>query len=89
MRTSLNEIKEIEGHILGTSSIEDRLLLEAKLHLDDGLAANVKLQQEAYEQIRLYSRKQLREEIASAERQVFNQSKYRNFRQKVLALFKT
>lgn len=89
MRTSLNEIKELDGYLQGTSPVEDRLVLEARLQIDNGLAEKVTLQNSAYDQIRLYSRKQLREEIASAEQQIFTQSKYQHFRQKVLALFKT
>ncbi len=89
MRTSLNEIKQIEGYLQSTSNVEDRLVFEAQLQLDNDLEEKVTLQTMAYDQVRQYSRKQLREEIASAEQQVFTQSKYQHFRQKVLALFKT
>jgi len=89
MRTSLNEIKEIEGYLQGSSAVEDRLVLEARLQIDNELAEKVTLQNRAYEQIKEYSRKQLRQEIATAEQQVFTQPKHQSFRQKVLSFFKT
>ena len=89
MRTSLNDIRDIEGYLLGTSSVEQRLLLEARAQVNADLAENITLQSKAFEQIRLYSQNQLRQEIKVAETEVFTQSKYQYFRQKVLALFKT
>jgi len=88
MRTSLIEIKEIEEFLMGKSAIESHLLLEAKAQLDPQLAENMILQKEAYQQIKHYSRKQLRMEIAAVEQDLFIQSRHRSFRQKVLQFFK-
>lgn len=88
MRTSLNEIKEIEGYLLQTAPVEDRLLLEVKMTLEPTLAEKVDLQKKVYHQVRQYAHKQLREEIRSVEADLFKLSKYRLFRQKVLRLFK-
>ena len=89
MRTSLNEIKDIEGYLLGTSSIEQRLLLEAHAQVNVDLAENIRLQSKAFDQIKRYSQNQLRQEITAVETEIFTQSKYQFFRQKVLAFFKT
>ena len=88
MRTSLNEIKEIEGYLLQTTPVEDRLLLEVKMALEPSLAKKVDLQKRVYRQVRQYARNQLREEIRLVEAELFSQSKYQLFRQKVLHLFK-
>lgn len=87
MRTSLNEIKSIEQHLLQEQQPEDALLFEAHLILDDELQENVQWQQQVYQLVRAYGRKQLRAEIESVHQQLFTQARHRSFRQKVLRLF--
>ena len=89
MRTSLNEIKEIEGYLLQTTPVEGRLMLEVKMALEPTLAEKVDLQKKVYSHVRQYARRQLREEIRSVEAELFSQSKYQLFKQRVLRLFKT
>lgn len=89
MRTSLNEMKEIEGYLLQTTPVEDRLMLEVKMALEPTLAEKVDLQKKVYSQVRQYARRQLREEIRSVEGELFSQSKYQLFKQRILRLFKT
>ena len=88
MRTSLNEIQEIEGFLLKTNSNEDRLLQEARTCLDVDFAEKVSFQKEAYEQIRSYARIQLREEIKSVEKRLFSTTEQTGFRAKILRIFK-
>ena len=87
MRTSLNEIKKIEGYLLETDSVENRLVLEAKLCIDADFAEKVSLQKEAYAQVKAYARKQLKAEIATVEHKLFTEAQHSGFRQKVLRFF--
>lgn len=87
MRTSLNEIKEIEGYLLKANSVEKRLIQEARLCIDADFAENVALQKEAYVQVKAYARKQLKEEISTVEQQLFTKPEHIGFRQKVLRFF--
>ena len=89
MRTSLNELKDIEGFLLDKDPIETRLLQEARICLDADFAEKVAIQKEAYSQVRQYARRQLREEIFSVEQQLFTAPKYTWFKNRVLQFFKT
>ncbi len=89
MRTSLIELREIEGYLLEKGPIETRLLLEARQCLDGEFAEKVALQKEAYLQVRQYARKQLRDEIYSVEQQLFTSTKYTWFKKQALQFFKT
>lgn len=88
MRTSLNETQLIEAYLLGELSTADRLLFEANLSLDQGLCERVELQQAAMNQVKAYGRKQLKAQLASIDHQLFTQTRYSRFRQRMLALFK-
>lgn len=87
MRTSLNEIKAIEQHLLRQQQPEDTLLFEAHIILDPELKEKIKGQQQVYQLVQAYGRKQLRAEIESVHQQLFTQARHRSFRQKVLGLF--
>ena len=87
MRTSLNEIKEIEGYLLETDSIENRLVLEAKLCIDADLAEKTAIQKEVYHQVKVYARRQLKAEISTVEHKLFTEAQHSGFRQKVLRFF--
>ena len=88
MRTSLNEIEQIEKYLLGGLKSEDRLLFQAELLLNPQKAENVYWQQKTYQLIQAYGRKQLKQEIEAVHQKLFTQPARQNFRQKVLALFK-
>jgi hypothetical protein len=87
MRTSLNEIAEIEHYLLGEKADGDSLLTEAKIQLNPALRVQVAHQQEAYRLIQQYGRKQIRAEITAVEESLFSQRKYRHFRRIVFRLF--
>ncbi|GAB5525905.1 MAG: hypothetical protein Roseis2KO_37770 [Roseivirga sp.] len=87
MRTSLNEIQQIERHLLGQTSNEESLLMEAKMSLNPDLAEKVIIQQESYALIREYGRKKLRAEIGQVERKLFESPGFKSFRQRIFDLF--
>lgn len=87
MRTSLNEIKEIEHYLLKLNRPEDRLLFKVKLVLDDELRVNTLAQKEAYKLIQLEGRATLRSEIARIEAKVFYNPMYKRFQKIVQSIF--
>src|SRR5690606_40796495 len=60
MRTSLNEIEQIEKYLLGGLKSEDRLLFQAELLLNPQKAENVYWQQKTYQLIQAYGRSEER-----------------------------
>jgi hypothetical protein len=88
MRTSLNEIKLIEEHILGHEGPAEALLFDAMLVLNADLKEQVTWQKKAHELVIEYSRKQLKIEIASVHNQLFGKPENLSFRLQILRLFK-
>ncbi|HMG08351.1 MAG TPA: hypothetical protein VK609_07560 [Mucilaginibacter sp.] len=87
MRTSLNEIAQIEGHLLNRQMTGDTLLFEAKTLLDADLRVNVSSQQQVYSLVQQYGRKQLKQEIEAVHQQLFTQPEHLSFRQKIARIF--
>ncbi|HYG38099.1 MAG TPA: hypothetical protein VD908_05745 [Cytophagales bacterium] len=86
MRTSLNDIKQIEAHLLSKMSNEDALLFEAQLLLDNQLKENLLWQQKTYALVKLYGRNKLKEELEQVHQQIFNTQP--TFRTRILSFFK-
>jgi len=87
MRTSLNEIKLIDGYIFNNNSTEDGLLFDAMLIVDPQLSNKVSLQQMMHIMVQQHARKQLKAEIESAHQKLFYRPEHKNFRQKILGFF--
>lgn len=87
MRTSLNEIKNIEDYLFLTAEPEERVLFEARMLLQPELKQNVSVQQMIYEMIRLYSRKQLKQEIENVHRQLFEKPVHKDFANRIRRYF--
>jgi hypothetical protein len=88
MRTSLNEIKLIDDHIFNQGSVEDALVFDAMLILNPELSKQVIWQKKTHAIVQQYGRKKLKAEIESVHQQLFNEPKYRSFRQRILRIFK-
>ena len=87
MRTSLNEIKQIEDHLFGNLKKEEEVLFQANLLLNQHLVENVRAQKKTYQLIHAYGREHLRAEIEAVHRKMFTEPENRRFRQKILSLF--
>jgi hypothetical protein len=87
MRTSLNEIKEIDNYLLGQTDPAEKFVFDVKLLLSDELAEKVQLQRKVYALIALYGRENLRKEIEMVHRKLFHKPEYRSFRKRVLNIF--
>jgi len=87
MRTSLNEIKLIDEHLFNQGDTGDKLLFNAMLIIDNGLADKIGLQKKTHAIIRQYSRKKLKAEIEAVHHKLFNEAGHRTFRQKIMSFF--
>jgi hypothetical protein len=87
MRTSLNEMQEIEDHLFQKLNGEDEFLFRANLLLNKGLTENVECQRKAYRLVHVYGRKQLKQEIEAVHQNLFTQPEHLSFRKKIFALF--
>jgi hypothetical protein len=89
MRTSLNEIEQIEDHLFQKLNGEDQFLFRANMLLNRGFAENVEFQAKTYRLVHAYGRKQLKQEIEAVHQKLFKQPEHINFRRKILALFRS
>lgn len=88
MRISLNEIKKIEDHLQGDLPAEEDILVEVRALIDPTFATNLAAQQDSYQIIRAYGRKQLRQEIENIHQQLFSEEQHYSFRRMIFSLFK-
>jgi hypothetical protein len=86
MRTSLNNIQQIDDYLLQYAGKTDRALFEARLILQPALQDDLVWQQKTYEIIKQYSRRRLKAEIESVHHQLFAEPEHLSFRQKIMAL---
>jgi hypothetical protein len=88
MRTSLNNLKEIDEHVLGIANPPDSLLFDAKMILNPELRLDVAWHKQTLNLVQQYGRKQLRADIEAVHQQLFTQPQHQSFRQSILRLFK-
>ena len=87
MRTSLNDIQQIDDYLLQYASQADRVLFEARLLVQPALQEDLAWQQRTYEIVKEYSRAQLKAEIESVHQQLFTEPEHISFRRKIMAIF--
>lgn len=87
MRTSLNNIAQIEAHLLNKLHPGDTLLFDARLLLDTELQASVSAQKQVYTLVQQYGRRQLKQEIEAIHQQLFTQPEHLSFKQKIARIF--
>jgi hypothetical protein len=87
MRTSLNDIQQIDDYLFQYAGKADRALFEARLILQPALQENLLWQQKTYEIIKQYNRRQLKAEIESVHQQLFTAPAHISFRRKILSMF--
>ncbi len=88
MRTSLNEIQQIEAYLQGRLQPAEALLFRAKLLLDPALRLNLRGQKQAYLLLKRYHRHKLKKELSAVHEQLFNDPQKTAFQQEILHLFK-
>lgn len=88
MPTSWNDTVQIEKYLGNNLHNGNALVFEARLLLQPELADKMQWQQKTYTLIQNYGRMQLRQEIEMVHQQLFTDTKFRRFSQKIKALFK-
>lgn len=87
MKTSLNDIRQIEKHLTGRGDAGDALVLEARLIVEPALRMNVMAQKKAYSLIRMYGRKKLRTDLEQIHEELFNDPAKKSFRDRIVQWF--
>ena len=87
MRTSLNDIQQIDDYLFRYAGEADNALFEARLILEPALRDNLLWQQKTVEIIRQYSIRQLKAEIETVHQHLFTEPEHIPFRRKIMALF--
>ncbi|SEO13305.1 hypothetical protein SAMN05192574_105427 [Mucilaginibacter gossypiicola] len=88
MRTSLNEIKEIDDHVLKLAPPDEALLFEAKLIINPELKQQVVWHKQTLGLVQQYGRNNFRAEIEAVHQKLFNLPEHEGFRQKIMRLFR-
>jgi hypothetical protein len=88
MRTSLNNIREIERYVEGTMEPNEILFFEEKMRCDPSLKVNVSLHEKVLAFIRMYHRKKLKTELEEVHQRLFNDPARVTFRESVMRIFR-
>jgi hypothetical protein len=78
MKTSLNEIKQIDDHITGQLSDGEKLVIDARSIIDPVLRFNINLQRKLYALVKAYGRRSIRSEVVDVQDKLFQDTKFRN-----------
>ncbi len=87
MRTSLNEIAQLENLLLEQGDVADRLVTEANVLTSSEMAEKAVWQARTYDLIHLYGREKLLEEVRAVEHRLFKTSSYRSFQDRIRSIF--
>lgn len=88
MRTSLNEIQQGEAYLHGKLTDGDKLVFETRILLNPAMQQNLVYQQQVYDIVKAYSRKQLKAEIGTIHTRLFHSPEHLSFRQRILNIFR-
>jgi hypothetical protein len=88
MRTSLNEIRQIEEHLTGTSPAEESVVFNARLIISPLLRLNTALQRKAYTLAKHYARKKLKSDLEAIHEKLFQDPAKADFRKSVTQWFR-
>lgn len=87
MRTSLDEIKLIDGYLDNSLGGGESALFNARLILEPLLPEQIAWQRKTRTVIEQYGRKVLRQEIENVHTKLFTEPAHHSFRQRVLKIF--
>jgi anti-sigma-K factor RskA len=87
MRTSLNEIKDIEQYTQGNLSVDDKRAFEERIQHDSSFSINVFLQQKLYRLLPFYKRRRIKEQAEQLHHRLFHHPEHSAFRESIFRLF--
>ena len=83
----MNNIKQVDDHVLNRQAPDEALLFEAKLIIYPELKHTVMWHKQTLHLVNQYGRNNLRTVIATVHEQLFTQPQHKSFKQKVLGIF--
>jgi hypothetical protein len=89
MTTSLNNVRLIEAYLQNKLSPLHRLMFEARLILNPALRSDLCFQEKTYHLVKMYHRKQLKEEFEDMYQRICSNPDNVVFEQNIHRLFKT
>ncbi|MCX2679002.1 hypothetical protein OOZ15_03530 [Galbibacter sp. EGI 63066] len=87
MMTLKNSTKLIEKYIEGSLKPSDKVLFEAKLILSPTLFEQYISQKKAFEMVKFYHRKKLKEELETLHKTIFSDPEKTRFKLKIHEIF--
>lgn len=87
MKTSWNELRLSEDYLSGKLHPEERVLFEARLLIEPGLEDELYWQRRTYGLVRAYGRQELRNQIRSIEKELFEAPEHSSFTQWIKRFF--
>jgi hypothetical protein len=87
MRTSLNEIRNIEKYIQCSLSVDDKRALEQRLHCDEAFRIYVFLQRKIHRLLPFYKRRRIKEQAEKVHQRLFQNAEHTAFRESIFQLF--
>jgi hypothetical protein len=87
MKISLTDIKLIEHYLSNNLSVEEKLLVDARLLTDPVFRLNFNVQKKLYVLLHFYHRKKLRDRITRTHHRLFTDPDKKEFQESILQLF--
>jgi hypothetical protein len=87
MRTSLNEIRNIEQYSKGNLSPDNKTALKKRLRCDEAFRLQVFLQQKIYRLLPFYKRRRIKEQAEQLHHRLFHTAEHAAFRESIFQLF--
>ncbi|MES2678978.1 MAG: hypothetical protein V4635_03795 [Bacteroidota bacterium] len=83
----MNETQLIENYLFDRLSPEDKLLMDARLLVNNELREKILWQNQSYQLVNQHGRKKLREEIEALSTKIFSEQKFSSLRKKIFQIF--
>ena len=87
MRTSLNNLRDIERYVEGLMQPGEEVLFEGRLQGNPVLRTNLFLYKKVMALIRMYHRKKLKVEIEGVHQRIFSDPLKATFKERILKIF--
>lgn len=87
MTISWNDLKHIDAYLQHTLPPEEAVLFQARLLTEPQLCRQVALQKKVHHLIRLFSRRQVKAEVAAVHKKMFSDPAQKDFQQSIFQLF--
>lgn len=88
MRTSLNEIAEIEKYLIKNLTPEKTILFQVKAILDKKLNRKISLQKRVYDLVKLFHRNELKKQAEEVFTGLVEDPEQASFKNEVIKIFK-